>query len=148
MATGRIIHVDMRHWERGKRGEILKTDGVDASVAIALSNPVKGLGYLGHFSPDDRGAISQMLTRATREAGRPGDVLLWYGGAAPAQRNEPQVARLDVENVNFRAYIDQVLSLTSFVLQQRTWLPIGKWLTVELAAGASRCMLRPEEGHY
>jgi hypothetical protein len=143
------IDVDIDTWRTGERGTQLITDAVDACIAVALSNPRIGRGRLGHFSPDGVPRLNQMIQVARDEAATPGEVLLWFGGAATIPPRAKDAAEANREMMQFRARVARILGATQFALQRPPfWLPVGQWLSVALTSGSTRCSFKTEPGRY
>lgn len=130
----------MDHWAIGERGDRLYTDGVDACIAVALSNGKTGKGFLGHFSPDSE-ELPDMIAAAQSDAASSGDVQAWYGGAAMVSNDTPSADLLNREMTDFRRVTGAFVISARFKVRGRLWLPIDKWLVAELTAG-SECRMR------
>jgi len=141
------IMVEMDDWKPAERGDLLETDGVDACIAVALSNLQNGKGYMGHFSPDATN-VDEMLERAKREATHPGYVNLWYGGAALVPPRTRDSGVLNAETRAFRIKMSRLLLSKGFRPRNTLWLRPGQWLTARLIAGTERCELVTERGRY
>lgn len=121
---------------------------VSTGVAVALSNQRTGRGYLGFFTTDSVLQFRGMVRTALGEAAKPGDVLMWFSGAAYVPAHHDYAADLNAEALSLRRLVARRLNDAGFALAEGSWLQVGKCFTMALRCGSNQCLIHVMDDPY
>ncbi len=76
------VAVEMSEWKKGAPNSILTTTGLGPCTGIAIYNPEKRIGHMGHFiAPHiDRRDVESMFESALSETNDPAKLPVWMRG--------------------------------------------------------------------
>ncbi|HKX24538.1 MAG TPA: hypothetical protein VJM46_04830, partial [Candidatus Saccharimonadales bacterium] len=112
MAQNRPIDVELGEWKYAGRGAILRATTVSTGVAVALSNPHTGRGYLGFFTADSVLQFRGMVRTVLAQSASPRDVLMWFSGAAYIPASHAAASEINAEALSLRQHIAGRLNRT------------------------------------
>lgn len=148
MAENQPLDVGIGEWRYARRHRILRARLVSTGVAVALSNRLTGIGYLGFFTLDSVLQFRGMVRTALEAAARPDHVLMWFSGAAYVVDSHMHAREINAEVLELRQIVAGQLNEAGFRLIEGSWLNRGKCLNMTLRSGTDQCMIHRLDDPY